>query len=172
MSPPDSESSGLLEVGYIGKAHGLKGDVLVVFTTNRLEERARPGSRMWADERLLEIEHIKSHKDRWIVGFAGVTLREAADELRGTTLTAEPVEDHDALFVHKLIGCEVVDGAGNKHGTVVSVLANPASDILELDNAKLVPLAFYVSHDDATIVVDAPPGLLDGATEDARPEKG
>ena len=167
MSPADSGSSELLEVGYIGKAHGLKGDALVVFTTNRLEDRATVGAKLWADERELEIERIRAHKDRWAVGFVGVTSREDAEALRGKSLTAEPIEDDEALFIHRLIGCDVVDGSGVNHGAVVSVHSNPASDLLELADGRLIPLAFYVSHDAGTITVDVPAGLLDEGALDA-----
>jgi 16S rRNA processing protein RimM len=41
------------------------------------------------------------------------------------------------------------------------VLANPAADLLELDNGALVPSNFVVSIDADTIHVDTPDGLFD-----------
>jgi 16S rRNA processing protein RimM len=43
----------------------------------------------------------------------------------------------------------------------VSVVANPASDLLELDDGALVPLRFVTEHVPGRITVDAPAGLLD-----------
>jgi 16S rRNA processing protein RimM len=43
----------------------------------------------------------------------------------------------------------------------VSVLANPAADLLELESGALVPSNFVVSNADGVIVVDAPEGLFD-----------
>ncbi len=161
MSSASSESSELLEVGYIGKPNGLSGGVVVNLITNRIQERTAPGVRLFAEDRWLEIASARSHKDRWVMTFVGVTSREAAEALRGRVLTAEPIDDPDELFVHALIGCSVQDATGNDHGEVVAVVSNPASDLLELESGRLVPLAFYVSHDTSTIVVDVPAGLLD-----------
>ena len=43
-----TESADRLEVGRVHKAHGLKGDVNVSLTTDRLE-RVEPGSRLFVD---------------------------------------------------------------------------------------------------------------------------
>ena len=63
-------------------------------------------------------------------------------------LRAEPPEadddDDDALWVHELIGAEVVDADGVDRGRVEAVLDNPASDLLVLDSGALVPLPFVV----------------------------
>ena len=55
---------------------------------------------------------------------------------------------------------EDLDTDGVRHGTVVTVLDNPASDLLELDSGRLVPLTFVVSHEPGRVVVDVPPGRL------------
>jgi 16S rRNA processing protein RimM len=163
MTPP------LLEVGRIDKAHGVRGEVLVRLTTNR-EERLAPGTELDTDRGPLRVEHATAHQGRWIVQFAGVGSREAADELRGTVLRAPALDDPDELWVHELIGSVVVDTAGAEHGRVVEVEANPASDLLVLESGVLVPVRFVTSVDDRDegkptgtrrLVVDAPPGLLD-----------
>ena len=77
-------------------------------------------------------------------------------------LFGDPIEDPDTLWVHELIGANVVDVDGQALGTVESVLENPASDILVLPGEKFIPLTFYVERrDDGTIVVDLPVGLFD-----------
>lgn len=162
MNSASSGSSELLEVGYLGKANGLAGGIIVTLTTNRVQERTAPGVRFFAEDMWLEVASVRPHKDRWVMTFVGHTSREAAESLRGRVLTAEPVEDPDELFVHTMIGCSVRDIHGVDHGEVVSVVSNPASDLLELASGQLIPLTFYVSHDDSTIVVDVPIGLLDG----------
>ena len=155
----------LLEIGRIGKAHGLAGQVLVRLTTN-VDDRLAPGTEVTldrADRRVLEVVSARPHHDRWIVTFAGLASREDADAVRGSVLLAAPLDhddDPDALWIHELIGAEVVDVDGISHGTVVTVLDNPASDILELDSGRLVPLNFVVDHAPGRVVVDVPPGLL------------
>jgi 16S rRNA processing protein RimM len=147
----------VLEVGRVVKPHGLKGEVVVELTTTRTD-RLAPGTRF--DD--LEVVRSSPFQHRWIVAFAGVTTREAADGLRGRVLSAEPIDDDpDALWVHELIGATVIDTAGTELGTVTAVEANPASDLLVLDGGGLVPLRFVVDHGDGRVVVDPPAGLFD-----------
>ena len=98
---------------------------------------------------------------RYLVEFEGVHTREAADELRGALLAAAAVEDPEALFVHDLVGSEVVEVDGKRRGTVVAVQANPASDLLVMQDGNLVPLRFVVGREGGVLVVDAPAGLFE-----------
>lgn len=152
----------MLEVGRVVKPHGLRGEVVVELTTNR-PERVDPGMVLSSDRGDLLIVSSSPFQHRWIVQFEGLGSREDADALRGVVLRAEPLEDPDAVWVHELIGCEVVDTAGSRLGRVDSVQANPASDLLVLEDGGLIPLTFLVSHsaDEGRVVVDPPPGLLD-----------
>jgi 16S rRNA processing protein RimM len=144
------------------KPHGLKGDVIVSLTTNR-DERVDPGTVLTAaDGREFRIVRSSAHQGRFIVTFEGVNGIDAADALRGTELYAPPLEDPDALWIHDLIGAAVVDTEGAGLGTVVSVEANPASDLLVLGSGGLIPLRFVVaSVPGESVTVDVPDGLLD-----------
>lgn len=142
------------------KPHGLRGEVVVELFTNR-SERMDPGTVLSAPGRSLTIERSSPHLGRWIVTFEGVLSREDADALRGTVLSAEPLDDPDELWVHELIGAEVVGTDDRSYGAVTAVEANPASDLLVLEGGGLVPLRFVVSSGDGRIVIDPPVGLLD-----------
>jgi 16S rRNA processing protein RimM len=150
----------MLDVGRIVKPHGLKGEVVVELSTNR-PERMDAGTVLSSDRGDLTVVRSSPFQDRWIVVFEGVASREDADALRGVVLRAEPLEDPDALWVHELIGSDVVDTAGSALGRVASVQANPASDLLVLEDGGLIPLTFLVSHEAGRVVVDPPAGLLD-----------
>jgi 16S rRNA processing protein RimM len=152
----------MLEVGGIVKPHGLRGDVIVVLTTNRAE-RVAPGAVLVADDgREFEVVRSSVHGTRHIVTFKGVNGIDAATALRGTHLFAPPLEDPDALWVHELIGSVVEDDQGRILGTVEGVQANPASDLLVLAGGALIPLRFVVRSEPGTrLVVDIPDGLLD-----------
>lgn len=167
MGHDDPTGASRLEVGRIGKPHGLKGEVVVDFSTDRTDERTAVGAELWADDRCLVVASARPHQQRWLIRFDRVERREEAELLRGLALSAEPVEDPEAVFVHQLIGKRVVDQHGTDHGPVASVIDNPASDLLELSDGRLVPLAFYLAHDDEVVTVDVPPGLLDDADADA-----
>jgi len=109
----------------------------------------------------LVVERSSPHGTRWIVAFKGVRTREAADELRGRVLSAAPLDDADALWVHELVGSDVHDAAGAPIGRVVAVEANPASDLLVLDGGGLIPLRFVTAHESGRVTVDIPEGLLE-----------
>lgn len=154
----------MLEVGVISKPHGLKGEVIVSLTTDRTE-RLDPGSVLESDRGPLTVVRSSPHQHRWRVAFEGVATRDEADRLRGLVLRAEPLDDPDVWFVHELIGGEVRLGDGTLAGTCVSVVENPAYDMLELDSGVMVPMPFVVDADTAAtptqITIDPPDGLLD-----------
>lgn len=150
----------LLAIGYIRKAHGLHGEVVVRLTTNRTE-RLESGARLFTADGSLEVFRSRSVDKDYLVFFVGVTSRNQADNLRGIELLAEPISDPDELWIHELVGARLLDQAGHLRGTVESVEANPASDLLVLDSGALVPARFITSFDDNTIRVDAPDGLFD-----------
>ena len=151
---------GYLSVGYITKAQGSKGEVLVHLTTNR-NERLAPGSRLHSHKRDLIVVRSVIHGDRWRVLFDGVSDRNGAEALRGVELFAEPLNDPTELWVHELVGVQVQLADGTVIGRVDVVQANPASDLLVLDTGHLIPLVFVVSSADGVVVIDPPEGLLD-----------
>lgn len=153
-------AEGLLEVGFIGKAHGLNGDVSVKLVTNRLE-RVDTGSVLQTDNGPLTVTRSRPHQERFLVKFEGVDGRNAAEALRGVVLFAAPIADEGELWVHELVGALVVDQDGVERGIVEAVQANPASDLLVLDAGHLVPLGFVVSSGDGRVLVDVPAGLFD-----------
>ena len=151
----------MLEVGRVKKAHGLRGEVIVSLITDR-SERVAPGALLVTGDRTLEVEASRPHQKHFIVSFVGVLSREDAEALQGSTLSAEPLNDPDELWVHDLIGAPVQNLAGESVGLVDAVQANPASDLLVLDSGALVPVLFVVERrDDGTVVIDPPEGLFD-----------
>jgi 16S rRNA processing protein RimM len=153
-------SDGLLEVGRIGRAHGVRGDVFVTLTTDRVE-RLAIGSRLKAGDRWLTVTAASRSNDRWRVHFEGVDDRDSAEALSRTVLAAEPIEDPDALWVHQLIGAEVIEATGTSRGQCVAVIDNPAADLLELESGALVPAAFVVSVAEGVVTIDPPEGLFE-----------
>jgi len=150
-----------LEVGRVGRPHGLRGDALVTLSTDR-PERLDPGTRLRAGSVALEVARSQPYQDRWLVHFVGVDHRDAIEPLRGVALQAEALDEPDTLWVHTVVGAEVLTPDGVSHGRVASVLANPAHDLLVLDDDTLVPVVFIVQAEstDDRLVVDAPEGLF------------
>lgn len=150
-----------LEVGRIGRAHGLRGELSVTLSTDRAE-RLAPGSVLGTDDRDLVVQSSRPHQQRWLVCFEGVDDRTAAEQLQGVTLYADALPSAtDELWVHELIGATVQDPDGTALGVVEAIEANPASDLLVLDGERLVPLTFVVAHAPGVVTVDVPDGLWD-----------
>ena len=158
-----SEPGDLLEVGRVVKPHGIRGEVVVDLVSNRPEQRLAPGAVLSSDAGELEVVAARPHQGRWIVRFVGIVDRNGAESVRGAILSAAPLDETDqgTLWVHELIGSEVVDVDGRSWGAVEAVDANPASDLLVLPGGRLVPLTFVVESGDGRVVIDPPAGLLD-----------
>ncbi|CAN5285520.1 ribosome maturation factor RimM [soil metagenome] len=155
------EEPALLEVGRVAKAHGLGGAVVVSLVSDRVE-RLEPGSVLATDAGPLTVVSARPHQHRFIVAFEGLTPREKAEAVQGLVLRAPPLDDPDALWVHELVGAEVVTLDGRRYGRVEAVEANPADDLLVLEDGALVPVAFVVGWDsERCLLIDPPEGLLD-----------
>ncbi len=153
----------MLLVGRVDKPHGLRGEVVVSLITNR-DERVEPGAVLVLDGeggRALTVVTSSAFTHRWIVQFDNVFGRDASEDIAHRDLYAEPLDDPDALWVHELVGLEVIDQNGVGRGTITSVEANPASDLLVLDSGGLVPLRFVTATTDHSVNVDVPEGLFD-----------
>ena len=80
-----------LEVGRIGRPHGLRGDALVTLSTDR-PERLDPGTRLRAGSVALEVARSQPYQDRWLVHF-----REGLDK---AALTPEQDEQFWGYVTH------------------------------------------------------------------------
>jgi 16S rRNA processing protein RimM len=163
-----SSSNELLAVGFVVRAHGVRGVVRVRAAANLAGLDA-----LWLDDARYAVRHASRDKEEWLVTLEGVADRDAADALRGRTvrIPRDAVElADDELLVADLVGCTVVDVAGTAIGEVTGSFDSGAHEVLELRAAAdgreiLLPLvdAFVVSIDVAEkrIVYDPPEGLLD-----------
>ena len=152
----------LLEVGRIGRAHGVRGDLYVELITDR-SERVAVGARLQGRGTWLTVEASRPAGTRWLVHFAGIADRTAAEAYANTPLLAAslPALSPDGLYVHDLIGADVVGVDHQAYGRCVAVVANPAHDLLELESGALVPVVFIVDATAGLVTIDPPEGLFD-----------
>ncbi len=164
-------------VGLIGRAHGIRGEVAVDVRSDEPEVRLACGLCVPTEpvERgPLTITGSREHSGRWLVQFAGVDDRSAAEALRGTQLLADtdsfaPIEDPDEFYDHELIGLDVLDGSGTPVGEVADVRHGAGNDLIVVRRAAggeaLVPFVAAIVRpvDPSTgrLVIDPPEGLLD-----------
>jgi 16S rRNA processing protein RimM len=149
----------------IGKPHGLKGEIVVKLTTNLVEERTSAGQQLWLEGHgRVEVESVRPKADAWLFQFSSISNRDEVDKLKGAAVFAERVAD---FLVTDLIGVALQDSAGTDLGSVVSIVANPASDLLELDSGALIPRVFLPDEEHVleglkrgVVEVDIPDGLI------------
>jgi 16S rRNA processing protein RimM len=171
-----SEWDDMVLVGRIARAHGNRGQVIVDPATDFPDERFKPGSvlslrRDGAVERI-EVESVRFHRGRPIIGLAGIDTMNAAEALAGMELRVSI----DALrslpagsyYHHDLIGCSVETPRGEPIGRVKAVEGEGVGSRLVVERSDgdvLIPMAegICAAVDIAArrIVVVAPDGLLD-----------
>jgi 16S rRNA processing protein RimM len=122
-------------VGRVGKAHGLRGDVVVDVRTDEPARRFAAGTRFATPLGELTVASTHWHGSRLLVRFDEIDDRDAASELRGAELRTdvpadERPEDPEEFYDHQLVGLCVVDAAGRQVGEVTDVLHLPAQDVL------------------------------------------
>lgn len=171
----------LLVVGRIGRAHGIKGDVMVEVRTDEPETRLGPGAVVLTDPPgvgPLTIVQGRVHSGRLLLHFAGIDDRTAAEALHHTLLLADvdPEQtpaDEDEFYDHQLVGLTVVTVDGTRLGQVSEVLHLPGQDVLAVTTTEhgevLVPFVAAivptVDLDAGELRVDPPAGLLGLASE-------
>jgi len=162
-------------VGTVGRAHGLRGEVIVRVHTDYADERFGPGSglrRANAAGELLEVAASRRQGDALVVRFTGIADRSQAEALRGTELWAsvEPAEDadgdyHDAALVGLIVRCGEAEV-----GRITGITHNPAQDLLIVDTKAGQRLVPFVTE--LVPVVDVAGGFVEvvdlpGLLEDA-----
>jgi 16S rRNA processing protein RimM len=160
-------------VGRVGPPQGVRGAVVVQPFTDAPDERFAPGSVLLTDGEPLTVEASRWQGKRLIVQFAGITERNAAQQLHGITLrvagSSRPaLDDPDDFYDTDLIGLTATTVSGEPLGPVRNVVHAPASDYLVVEvggRERLVPfLAAVVPVVDIPgqrVVIDPPEGLLD-----------
>ncbi len=120
-------------VGKVTKAHGLRGEVVVlVFSDN--PDRFEPGSSMFLENgREVRVRASRPNGGRMLVAFEGVDDRNAAEALRGLTLVVPrsflPELPEGEFWPHQLEGCVVMTESGRTLGAISDVVANRANDL-------------------------------------------
>jgi 16S rRNA processing protein RimM len=97
----------LLAIGQVVKPHGLDGEVVVDLWSD-WSGRLVDGARFTVDGGTLTVTSVRPHQGRYLVRFEGVAGRDGAESVRGAVLRAAPVEVPGVLWVHELVGAEVV----------------------------------------------------------------
>ena len=167
-------SGRLVDVGYARRAHGIEGEVLVRPQTDD-PERWVDGVTFLTNEsppRTLETTAVRPHKGDFLVRFAEIGDRNAADTLRGVVFQI-PASERRSLgdgefWADDLIGAAAVGPDGEMLGSVVGVEFAAAQDrlVIETPRGERVEVPFVsaivpgVDLEIGVVTVDAPEGLF------------
>jgi len=164
-------------VGYVRRAHGINGALVVRPLTDDPEHRWVPGAEFMSDAKppiLFTVAEATPYRDDLLVRFAEVGDRTGAEALRGTSFTIDPADRRDLgdgeFWVEDLVGCDVVDRDGAPIGVVESVEFGAAQDRLAVrTDAGRFEVPFVdaiipeVDLERRIVVVTPPEGLFESA---------
>lgn len=143
----------LLRVGIISSTHGIRGEVKVFPTTDKVQ-RFQQLKQVILDtgkERIdLEVENVKFFKQFVILKFKGIDTIDAIEPYRGKDLLvtrehAVPLEEGE-YFIADLIGLRVVSDQGEELGILKDVLQTGANDVYIVDRKEKKELLIPAIH--------------------------
>jgi len=163
-------------VGRIARAHGIRGQVIVNPETDFPEQRFHVGAELFIERdgqvETLTVTSARFHRERPVIGIAGVDTMDDAETLAGRELRV-PVDrlaplPSGTFYRHDLIGCRVETRDGSMVGVVRDVEGTIGSSRLVVDGEGgevLIPLVAPICPDvdpvGKRIVIDPPDGLID-----------
>jgi 16S rRNA processing protein RimM len=170
------DAGGLVTVGRIGPARGVRGDLFVEPFTDDPEGRFAVGSVLQTDPSdagPLTVQNLDLHGARMVLRFAEAADRRAAEALRGVRLVVPaadrpPLDHPDEFYASDLVGLAARLPDGTALGPVVDVIDIAGADYLVLAVGgveRLVPFVAAVvpTVDIAAgfVVIDPPEGLFE-----------
>ena len=126
-----------LNVGRIGRAHGILGEATIEVRTDEPDRRFAIGAKVFTENGELIISSARVHNGILLLGFEGVRDRNEVEKLRNTLLYSEvdinePGQDEDDYHIQQLIGLRVELQDGSEFGVIADVLNLPAQDCLAI----------------------------------------
>ena len=164
-------------LGYVVRAHGIKGALRVRPASGLAAETARSLAhvpQVFLDDEPIALTRVRPERDELLIELAGLSDRTAAEALRGRSLfvprSALPPPDEDELYLADLVGCSVYDQQARLLGVVTGTYDSGAQDVLILDASGkelllpfVEPMLVDVDLAARRISYDPPPGMVDDA---------
>ncbi|MFV2000068.1 MAG: ribosome maturation factor RimM [Acidimicrobiia bacterium] len=172
----DQSHTDYIPIGYVRKAHGIRGDVVVRGLVDDAVDRFAVDAALSTGEqpgRTLRVTSCRMTGDDFLLHLSEIDTRNDAEALIGVQFVVNKSERRelvdDEWWVEDLIGCDVVDVDGRHLGTVADVVSGAAQDrlVVETTEEKLgeIPLVLQLVPEvdvaAGRITVDLPPGLFD-----------
>ena len=125
-----------VQVGKVGKPHGLEG-AFVVEQASEDPERFAEGATLLVGGEPARIIESKRAGGRPVIRLDRKAARGAELAVPKSDL---PPPEEGAYYEFQLLGLEVEEEGGRALGRVAGVQPGPANDVLELDSGLLLPL--------------------------------
>jgi len=137
MARGGGQAEALVCLGQIGAPHGVRGEVRLRSFTAEPEAIAAYGPLRTEDGRAIAIESLRATKDHFVATLSGIHDRDAAAQLANAKLYVPRerlprLADPEEFYHSDLIGLAVVDGGGQRLGSIVAIHNFGAGDLLEL----------------------------------------
>jgi 16S rRNA processing protein RimM len=137
-----------LNVGRIGRAHGILGEATIEVRTDEAAVRFAIGAKLDTDNHgSLTVASARVHNGILLLAFDGIDNRNSIEKYRDQLLYAEvdidaPGVDEDDYHVLQLVGCKAHLVDGDLFGEVIDVLNLPGQDVLVIktdEGESLIP---------------------------------
>ena len=172
-SPTKGEPDYLI-VGYLRRAHGVRGEMVMEIHTD-FPERLKPETKVFVgkDYQPMTIATARNHSEGLLIKLNGIDAPEDAARYRNqlvyVTAADRPPLPKGQFYVHELIGFEVVDEEEGLIGKLTEILQTGANDVYVVTQPDasevLLPVipsvVLNINADRRQIRVRIIPGLLD-----------
>ncbi|MBU0278483.1 MULTISPECIES: ribosome maturation factor RimM [unclassified Gemella] len=167
-----------LKVGKIVNTHALKGELKIISSSDFIENRLKPGSKLVitkSNQTIKEVvvEVAREHKGAYLVKFEGINSIEEAEKFKNLQLKIdeeflEDLEDGEYYF-YEIIGCKVYRDDNNEIGEIIEILQTGANDVWVVSNnlgkEYLIPyiddVVKEIDINNKKIFIEVMEGLLD-----------
>lgn len=162
-------------IGKVLKPHGLRGEIRIIPFSKQPDTVCEYSTLVLVDTRGRTSPDLKVRKSRAagnhaVILLEGIDNRNQAEEVSSAGVLVHkkdlPQLEKDEFYYHQLMNLTVATEDGTKLGVVINVFSNGAQDIMEIKGENqhyLIPILkdVIVDHDEHSITISPPPGLLD-----------
>ncbi|MBA3014531.1 MAG: ribosome maturation factor RimM [Proteobacteria bacterium] len=168
-------------VGTIVKARGLDGEVKVTLYSGDLKELAVFTTILTERSGVVQqysVEYTRPQGKSVALKLREITTRDQAEALVGCEISVfksqMPELEADEFYWHEMLGLTVVTDQGKELGTVTSLIATGANDVLVVtgaDGEYLIPvikeIIVHQDNESGILTISPMPGLLEINLPDA-----
>lgn len=164
-------------VGKIVNTHGVKGEVRVLSVTDFIDERYKPGNKLYLFKEKnhpleLIVKSHRTHKNFDLLLFEGYENVNDVEHMKGAHLKVPENQlselEEGEYYFHEIIGCLVFTTRGKEVGKITEILTPGANDVWVVKDKRgknmLIPyideVVKQIDVNDKIILIDPIEGLL------------